>query len=334
MVLAHSHGMSSGIPVGALYRYVWHTSQSSQILICILTMVLAPLPMAYLELQRRMVDEAVTQRNLRLLTMLGAAYLAVICVKCAFKYTLNMTKGIAIETIARDIRRRVMVKAIEMSGGAKKSRSQVTGATLVSILSAETEDMSGFAGDAFAVPMLSGGTILYVVGYLLWVQPEIAMLAIVVYLPQMVLVPSVQHKINRLARLRIRLTRFLGHIAEHGDERHERILRNAGSALIDRLYRVRVWIYLRKYFLSELGNFLANLGPLIVVTVGGYLVITGKTEVGTLVVFISGLQRIADPWDELVNFYRAISNTSVAYAMVSSKLGPMQGDYYARQARN
>jgi hypothetical protein len=40
--------------------------------------------------------------------------------------------------------------------------ADVTGATLVSMLSAETEDISGFAGDAFAVPLLSTGTILYV----------------------------------------------------------------------------------------------------------------------------------------------------------------------------
>ncbi len=186
--------------------------------------------------------------------------------------------------------------------------------------------MSGFAGDAFAVPLLSGGTILYVVGYLVWVQPQIAALAIAVYLPQMFIVPSVQHRINRLARLRIRLSRFLGHIAEHGGVLHGQRVQHSGNALIERLYQVRVWIYLRKYFLSELGNFLTNLGPLIVVAVGGYLVITGKTEVGTLVVFISGLQRIADPWDEIVNFYRAVSNTSVVYAMVSSKLGPIPRD--------
>jgi hypothetical protein len=43
--------------------------------------------------------------------------------------------------------------------------------------------------------------------------------------------------------------------------------------------------------------------------------------VGTLVVFISGLQRIADPWDEMVNFYRAISNTSIIFAMINTKLG-------------
>ncbi len=322
ILLAHSDKAERAVPARAVYRYVWQTSRKAQMLICLLTMIIAPLPMVYLELQRRMVDEAVTERNLGFLARLAIAYLVVICIKSVLKYVLNMAKGIAIETVARDIRRRVMVKASEAHDPKRRAGDVVPGATLVSILAAETEDMSGFAGDAFAVPLLSGGTVLYVVGYLIWVQPEIALLALAVYLPQLIIVPMTQHTINRLARLQIRLTRFLGHVAEHGQQLHAGILRNAGRTLIERLYRVRVWIYLRKYFLSELGNFLASLGPLIVLTVGGYLVITGRTEIGTLVVFISGLQRIADPWDEMVNFYRAISNTSVIFAMINTKLDP------------
>jgi hypothetical protein len=37
-------------------------------------------------------------------------------------------------------------------------------------------------------------------------------------------------------------------------------------------------------------------------------------------VFISGLNKIADPWDQLVNFYRSISNTAVAYDMIRTQV--------------
>ena len=302
----------------SLYAYVWKTSRTQQIIVCVLTMVISPLPMAYLELQRRIVDDALPEHNLHLLALLGVTYFGVISVKSALKYALNMTKGVAVENVARDLRRRILTKAAtrESDGG---HTADVSGATLVSMLSAETEDMSGFAGDAFAVPLLSAGTILYVAGYLLWVQPAIAALAILVYFPQILIVPYTQHKINRLARLRIRLTRFLGHRATLLAQ--PRIATQpVGWLYIDRLYRVRIWIYLRKFLISELGNFLASIGPLIVLTAGGYMVITGRTELGTLVVFISGLQRISDPWDELVNFYRAISNTTVLFAMIRQKL--------------
>ena len=50
--------------------------------------------------------------------------------------------------------------------------------------------------------------------------------------------------------------------------------------------------------------------------VGGYLVLQGQTELGTIVAFLSGLDRINDPWNELVNFYREWSVTEVKYALI------------------
>jgi hypothetical protein len=35
---------------------------------------------------------------------------------------------------------------------------------------------------------------------------------------------------------------------------------------------------------------------------------------------MSGLAKIADPWDQLINFYRSVSNTAVAYEMIHRKL--------------
>lgn len=317
--LAKTPGSQPRASARSLYRYIWTNSRKQQLIICALTMSISPLPMAYLELQRRIVDDALTTRNLHLLAFLGVIYLGIISFKSALKYALNMTKGMAVEKVARHIRQGILIKA--GSRGGSDRGDDVTGATLVSMLSVETEDMSGFAGDAFAVPLLSTGTILYVAGYLLWVQPAIAALAICVYFPQVLIVPYTQHRINRLARLRIRLTRFLGYLATLRAEPRRDTL-PVGWLYIDRLYRVRIWLYLRKFLISELGNFLASTGPLIVLTLGGYLVITGRTEVGTLVVFISGLQRISDPWDDLVNFYRAVSNTTVLYAMIREKVEP------------
>jgi ABC-type multidrug transport system fused ATPase/permease subunit len=316
---ATTPGSQPDVSARTLYEYIWKTSRTNQIVVCVLTMVISPLPMAYLELQRRIVDDALTTRNLHLLALLGLIYFGVIAVKSGLKYALNMAKGMALENVARDIRRRILSRPSTRTG--EEHTADVTGATLVSMLSGETEDMSGFAGDAFAVPLLSAGTILYVAGYLLWVQPAIAALAIFVYFPQVIIVPYTQHRINRLSRLRIRLTRFLGREATLRGKPHPGG-KPDGWLYVDRIYRVRIWMYLRKLLISELGNFLAATGPLIVLTLGGYLVITGRTEVGTLVVFISGLQRIADPWDELVNFYRSVSNTTVLFAMIRDKLSP------------
>src|SRR5262245_2611734 len=48
--IAHGSRTQSGVPVRSLYGYVWQASRRAQFLVCILTMIIAPLPMAYLEL--------------------------------------------------------------------------------------------------------------------------------------------------------------------------------------------------------------------------------------------------------------------------------------------
>ena len=303
-----------------LYRYVWRTSRPQQIMICVLTMIIAPLAAATLELQRRIVDDAVGARSINLLILLCALYVGVICLRTRLKYALSMYQGAAVETIARDLRFRIMKKARSLKYGRKAISADQGSGTVVSLLGAETEDMSGFAGDAFSLPLLQGGTILFVVGYLLWVEPVLAILAVVVYFPQAVIVPVVQRTINRLGRLRIKLARNLGNLAlRNTEDRKKTVRRHPGSVFIDRLYRIRIWIHLRKYFLAELGNFLDSLGPIIVLTVGGYLAIQGQTQVSTLVVFIS-VQKIADPWSQIINFYRAVSNTAVMHELICARL--------------
>jgi ABC-type multidrug transport system fused ATPase/permease subunit len=301
----------------ALFLYVWRTSRSRQIAICLLTMLLPPLYTIPLELQRRIVDDALIQRNLNLLAALAGAYFAIVCLEGGLKYLLNMLKGTAAETIARDIRLRIVKKVRSVRHQSGKAAADLDAGTIVSMLAAETEDLSGFSGEAFGRPLLAATTILYVGAYLLWVEPAIAMLAIMIYLPQAVIVPLTQRTINRLARLRIQMVRNLGHFSIRSQTRRTAAV---GSTLINRIFRLRIWIYLRKFALAALGNFLDDLGKIIVLTVGGYLVIQGRTEVSTLVVFMSGLSRIADPWDELINFYRSVSNTAVMYDMIRNRL--------------
>jgi hypothetical protein len=52
----------------------------------------------------------------------------------------------------------------------------------------------------------------------------------------------------------------------------------------------------------------------------------GETEVSTLVVFISGFQKLAEPWDQLTNFYRTASNAHVSYKLVVETLGGEESD--------
>ena len=196
------------------------------------------------------------------------------------------------------------------------------GAT-VSMISAEAEDLAGFVGDSFSMPLLQGGTAVVIFGYLVWVNPLIAGFAAVLYLPQVFIVPPTQHGINRNSVTYAKVLRKIGEkivgmkgtssAAGDGASRHFR-------RLVNQAFDLRIRIYRMKFFLTALGNFLDALGPLIVFAVGGWLVIHGTVVVSTIVVFISGIQKVSDPWDQLITFYRSASNTQAKYELIRKTL--------------
>jgi ABC-type bacteriocin/lantibiotic exporter with double-glycine peptidase domain len=281
-----------------------------------LTTILAPLGIVPLELQRQIVDTAINTARIDFLLALGGIYFAVVLIYGAIKYILNLQKGLVLEEVTLDLRQRM----IETLHGRQGSSSQ---GTATSVIAAEAEELGNFASDSFALPLLQGGTILWTLGYLIWVQPEVAGLATLVYLPQIFLVPRLQGAINRLSRRRTVLQRTIGqNVIEMGKNEHRQhhSRRQHARVLASQIFRTRIRIYKLRYLLNFLSNFLHSLGPVLVLVVGGYLVIKGQTEVSTIVVFISGFNRISDPWAELVAFYRSVSHADVVYDLVRSVL--------------
>jgi ABC-type bacteriocin/lantibiotic exporter with double-glycine peptidase domain len=50
---------------------------------------------------------------------------------------------------------------------------------------------------------------------------------------------------------------------------------------------------------------LQSAGVFILLFVGGLMVLHGRTEIGIVVAFISGLERVLDRWRELIAFVRS-----------------------------
>src|SRR3546814_11585960 len=61
-------------PAGSLFRYLWRMSGRHQLWICLLAIVVAALTAVPLELQRRLVDEVIKDREKALLWTLGGGY--------------------------------------------------------------------------------------------------------------------------------------------------------------------------------------------------------------------------------------------------------------------
>ena len=301
----------------SLYRFIWSATAPDQIRLCVLSAAVVGLSLAPLELQRRLTETAFHTQDVSLLAMLGGVYLVVVLLQGALKYWLNIRRGWLVEELARRLRELVFVSIVFHKALPATDGRRLEGGALASMVAAEAEEVGGFVGESISQPLLQGGTMIVVTGYLLWLDPLIASIAAVIYLPQIVVVPRVQAVINRLARRHARQVRQLGTqvVAQTLNAQDGVAMRHfAHLAQLTRDTRIRV--YYRKYLLTALGNFLDALGPLVILTVGGWLVITGKTDAATIVVLVSGFHKISDPWDQLVNFYRTASNARTKYALI------------------
>jgi hypothetical protein len=56
------------------------------------------------------------------------------------------------------------------------------------------------------------------------------------------------------------------------------------------------------------------------VALGGWCVLQGRIELGTVVAFISGLAKVNDPWGDLVNWFRDMTVNRVKYRLVADVL--------------
>jgi ABC-type bacteriocin/lantibiotic exporter with double-glycine peptidase domain len=254
--------------------------------------------------------------------LLCGIYLAVLLIQGGLKYALNVYRGSLVERVALQLRTRIFDVLVDEPLKRHESIAKAEQGGVVSMTSSEVEEVAGFVGDSISFPLLQAGTALGTLGYLFWVQPEIAAFALALFIPQIVIVPLGQRRINRWAAIHARLLRKLGGVIvssdksalslKHLERRFAKLSRGARTT--------RVLIYRVKFFLTFLGNFIEALGPLIVLSVGGWLVLNGKAEVGTLVVFISGFQKVAEPWDQLLTFYRTTSNARTKYRLIVDTL--------------
>ena len=298
----------------SVYRFIWAATRADQVRLCLVTLLIVPVSMVPLELQRRITNEAIGRRQLGLLALLGLAYLAAILLQGWLKYRLNLRRGRVVEAVALELRRLVHAAALAGGGGARERGA------LVSMVAAEAEDVAGFVAESLSVPLLQGGTVLATLAYLLWVQPLLAALATVLYLPELVIVPWRQRTINRLGRLHVRLVRALGDalVTERG--RASPAARRF-PLLAERALATRVATYRVKFFLTFLGNLLDAAGPLGVLVVGGWLVVQGRASMGALVVAITALQKVGDPLDQLMTYYRTAQNARVKYELLAAAVG-------------
>jgi ABC-type bacteriocin/lantibiotic exporter with double-glycine peptidase domain len=302
--IGNRRGGTPAVATSNVFALAWRESRRHQPWLCLLALSIFPLTMAPLELQRRVVDQAIGGQELELLLWLGAAYLGVVLLQGVLKYALHVWRSMVSERAILNLRR------------ALHERGRGEGGETVSMVASEVERVGGFIGEAFSEPVLQGGILIAVFGYMLVVEPMIALISLCFFLPQAVIVPPIQRVINRHARRKVKLVRDLGDQIVEGQSGDAEAFNDTTS----KVYRVRMSYFRLKFLVKFLSNLINHLGPLSVLVIGGYLAINGETTVGTIVAFISGFERMAEPSRQLIAYYHLASETQVQYHLLAQQI--------------
>jgi ABC-type multidrug transport system fused ATPase/permease subunit len=289
-----------------IFGYVLATTASHQVLLSLLTVVVFLLELAPLELQRRIVNSLVDRSGYALLLVLCATYSAIALSHGAIKLGLNVYRAWVGERATRRLRRRFNALA------ANAARGPDSDGVAVSVVVAEVEPIGGFIGRSVSEPLLAAGILVSVLIYMISLQPLVALAMVAIFAPQLVFVPLMQRAINRRTGWRVWVMRKLS--ADILAPAHQDAA--PAEARIDRILQINMVIFRLKFSMNFLMNLINHLEIVGAFLLGGWFVLTGRTEVGTVVAFVSAVGRVNDPWGDLVNYFRDLTSIQVKYGLL------------------
>jgi ABC-type multidrug transport system fused ATPase/permease subunit len=300
-----------------LLGFVLKLSAGDQVWLCFLSVSLALLDTVPIEVQRRIINASVKQGDINSILLLAVAYAGLVIAQGLVKLLLNIYRSWVGENSVRSLRS--VINELNHGEGSSPG-SGITQGVEISIILSECEAVGGFVGDSISEPLLQVGIMVSVVGYLIFLQPLMVLVLVAVFLPQFVFVPLIQLKINKRARIRIATLRaasaeVVGEKAEGGD------ILGGQNQRFSRVFNLNMGIFKLKFSMNFLMNLTHQLGIALILSVGGWFVVTGRTEVGTVVAFVSGLSTVKDPWGDLVAWFQNMMVTSAKYDLISDAVG-------------
>ena len=271
---------------------------------------------APIEVQRRLVNAAVVDGSVQAVVFLAALFALLALAQGLLKLTLNIYRGWASESAVRWLRNEISRLAQDPVTPLPSTKA---GGVEIAMVIAEADPIGSFVGSSFSEPLLQGGIMVAVFGYLVFLQPLMALVGILVFLPQIVIVPLMQGAINRRVGARIWILRKISVALVDTTERSH-ATNHTQQARVEHVFQLNMGIYKFKFTLNFLMNILTSVGTAVILGLGGYFVIIGQTEIGTVVAFVSGLSKITSPWGDLVNWYRDFRVTQERYRLVVGSL--------------
>ncbi len=314
-----------------LIGFVWRHSRASQLRILAATALSFPLLYLSLELPKIIVNDAIggppgpralfgaELGRIDFLLALCLVFLATVAAINALKWIINVSVGMCGERMLRRLRQTLFERAMRFPVARFAATSP--GEATQSILG-ESEPLGGFIGEVLSTPVFQGGMLAVYVGFI-FVQDLLLGLAATASLPvQLVLIPRLQRRVVRLNRERAATQRRVAEAISEPVIGFDDVVVNGAarwrmarlSALLHANTMIRQAIFRRKFSIKMIGNLFNQLTPFLFFSIGGWLVIVGRLDLGALVAVLAAYKDIAKPWRELLNYYQRLSDFRGRYA--------------------
>ncbi len=304
-----------------LFAWVFERYRGLQVILLLLILAAILLRVFPLEMQKRIVNSAIGLRNLHALFLYCGLYLGAVVLAGVFKYVINLIQGFIGQKILFEMRSQIYDHILSLP--LPFFRRTPPGMVIASLTS-ELSSIGEFMGGAIAIPVINVLTLVSFAAYMAYLDPLLAVLSFSIYPIEIVIIPLLQKRFNRLNRDRIDVTRTMSNIIGEAVSGMQEVQGNAGYRLerqklgrfASRLFEIRLQMNNFKFLIKFANNFFQSLGPFILFIIGGYLTIQGRFDLGALVAFLSAYEKLYDPWKELMDYYQDYQDSKVRYHQI------------------
>ena len=311
--------LSAPIVERSLFSWVFSGHLKLKIALLLTILVTVVTRVFPLEMQKRIVNQAINFKAFDLLLIYCGLYLAAVVINGAFKYLISILQTIIGQRTAAGMRKELYQHTLNLPLAFFR-RTQP--GMVVQSFATELATAGDFVGMAVAIPLTSVLTLIAFAIYLLWLNPLLGAVSFAVYPLAVFLIPWLQKRANLENKKRVDVSRNLSSkIVEAVSGIHE-IQANCAftvenrkfGAIVDELLKIRIVWNLYRQGIKVISNFFTNFSPFLIFILGGYLAINGRLELGALVAFLSAQEKVFDPWRELIDFYQSYQEASVSYS--------------------
>ena len=315
------------------FNFVWRHSKREQIFILALTVSSFPLVYISLEIPKIIINDAISGRDfpreilgfqlqqIPYLLALCGAFLGMVVLINGIKWLMNITIGMTGERMLR--RLRFMLFEHVMRFRISRFRTTKPGEVIQSMLG-EIEPLGGFFGEVIATPAFQGGQLCVYVAFIFVQDFWLGLAAVSLYPVQAFLIPKLQAKVIRLNKARAGNTRALADtisesVANIADIHTNDTARWHLTQISGKLHQntlIRMDLFKRKFTIKFINNFMNQLTPFFFYSVGGYLVIVGELDFGSLVAVLAAYKDLAGPWKACLNYIQRWADFNSRYEFV------------------